>query len=176
MNFPNCCLSLRLAVIVLLAFLASCASQQVVTRPVTKEPKTIVNFDKMNEDFDPVALNDEDIEFEDSDVPYTSFDVDVLNPDAAVTDSVVTGYRVQIFQTTDREEAKNVQRDAIIRFEEDVYWLFDPPFYKVRVGDFVNWFEAEKLQQLAIKKNYREAWVVRTKVNLKKAYQWIDEF
>jgi hypothetical protein len=28
---------------------------------------------------------------------------------------------------------------------------------------------------LAIQKGFREAWVIRTKINLKKAYKWLDE-
>ena len=46
--------------------LVSCASQQkvVTTRPPAEKPKTVRNFEKMNEGFDPVALNDDDIEFE----------------------------------------------------------------------------------------------------------------
>jgi hypothetical protein len=90
-------------------------------------------------------------------------------------DSIGTGYRVQLMQTTEPEEAKDVERDAILRFDEGVYRVFDPPFYKVRVGHFADWYDAEKIQKLAIQKGFREAWVVRTKVNLKKAYKWIDE-
>ncbi|MFQ5639245.1 MAG: SPOR domain-containing protein [bacterium] len=156
--------------------LSACAPQQKVVTPAkTDKSKNVANFGAMNEDFDPVALNDDDIEFEANSSMYGGFDETVLNSQA-ITDSVVTGYRVQIFQTTEREEARDVQKDAVLRFDEDVYWVFDPPFYKVRVGDFISWFDAEKLQQLAIKKNYRDAWVVRTKVDVKKATKWLEEF
>ncbi|TDI88028.1 MAG: SPOR domain-containing protein [Caldithrix sp.] len=87
-----------------------------------------------------------------------------------------TGYRIQIIQTTDPEEARNVERDAILRFDEEVYRVFDPPFYKVRVGDFVNWNDAEKVQKVAIRRGFRDAWVIRTKINLKKAYGELEQF
>lgn len=147
-------------------------------KKVTKEEPSeqgIRNFDKMREDFDPISLGDYEIEIEDSELPASSFDEFTFDSDKSQQDSVGIGYRVQLIQTTDPEEAKNVQRDALLRFDADVYRVFDPPFYKVRVGDFANWYDAEKLQKQAIQKGFREAWVIRTKVNLKKAYKWLDE-
>ncbi|MFQ5824845.1 MAG: SPOR domain-containing protein [bacterium] len=160
-------------ILTLLLFL-SCAASEKVQRPVT-ESGTAKNFDKMNENFDPIALEDDDIKIKESDVSSISFEDKLVREMKASEDSMVTGYRVQLIQTTDPEEAKNVQRDAILRFNEGVYRVFDPPFYKVRVGDFINWYDAEKFQELAIKKGFREAWVIRTKVNLKNAYHWMDE-
>ena len=81
-----------------------------------------------------------------------------------------------VMQTEDNENAKDIQRDALLGFsDQEVYSVFDPPFYKVRIGDFVNWHDAEKLQQLAIKKGYKDAWIIPSKINLKRAYQWMDE-
>jgi len=130
----------------------------------------------MKEDFNPVDLNDDDIEIPDAEVGAASLD-DVLNASSAVSrDTIGTGYRIQIIQTTDPEEARNVERDAILRFDEEVYRVFDPPFYKVRVGDFVNWNDAEKVQKVAIRRGFRDAWVIRTKINLKKAYEELEQF
>ncbi len=160
----------------LLVLAFGCAPAEKVSRPTPEtKPRTVQNFEKMQEDFDPVALNDDDIELEE-DVDYSHVDETLLSPQRSVKDTVAAGYRVQIYQTTDREEAREVYKEAILRFEQDVYQVFDPPFYKVRVGDFVNWYDAEQVQQLAMKKGYRDAWIVRTKVNLKKAYDWMDEF
>ena len=155
----------------------ACAGQEgvrVITTP--KTPATSVKgFENMREDFDPAALDDYDIEVEESQVGYSGMDDPTLNMVEMLKDSIGTGYRVQLIQTTEPEEAKNTERDAILRFDEGVYRVFDPPFYKVRVGDFADWYDAEKIQKLAIQKGFREAWVVRTKVNLKKAYKWMDE-
>ena len=135
----------------------------------------VKEFENMREDFDPTALDDYDIDVEESDAVLTGSNDPTLNTVEMLRDSIGTGYRVQLIQTTEPEEAKDLERDAILRFDEDVYRIFDPPFYKVRVGDFADWYDAEKIQKLAIQKGFREAWVVRTKVNLKKAYKWIDE-
>ncbi|MFQ5863594.1 MAG: SPOR domain-containing protein [bacterium] len=160
--------------IILPVLLLSCAAAEKVQRPPA-ESRTVKDFENMNEDFDPLTLNDDDIMIEDKETSSISFEDQWVTEAEATEDSVVTGFRVQLIQTTDPEEAKNAQRDAILRFNEEVYRVFDPPFYKVRVGDFVNWYDAEKFQKLAIQKGFREAWVIRTKVNLRKAYRWIDE-
>ncbi len=153
----------------------ACAGGQKTTRP-SKTSKVTRDMSGMKEDFNPIDLNDDDLPIEDV---YESVGGDANAPEnarAASSDTVGTGYRIQIIQTTEPDEARDVQSDAILRFDNDVYRIFDPPFYKVRVGDFVNWNDAESLQKLAIQKGFRDAWVVRTQVNLKKAYRWMDEF
>ncbi len=75
------------------------------------------------------------------------------------------GYRVQILQTQDAEEARTVQSDAIVELDAEVYPIFDSPYYKVRVGDFLIRAEAEELLQRVIAKGYKSAWIVRTKIN-----------
>lgn len=152
-----------------------CAAGEKVKRPSSKEPGAVTNFEAMNEDFDPETLDDDNISIEETEKTHTSLEDRLFIQEESSDDSVVTGYRVQLVQTTDPDEAKNVERDAIFRFNEEVYRVFDAPFYKIRVGDFVNWYDAEKLQKLAIQKGFREAWVIRTKINLKKAYKWLDE-
>ena len=167
--------TLLMFVISLVLFFA-CAGQEevrVITTP--KTPTRVKDFQNMREDFDPAALDDYNIEVDESETGYSGMDASTLNTIEMLRDSVGTGYRVQLIQTTEPDEAKDVERDAVLRFDEGVYRIFDPPFYKVRVGDFADWYDAEKIQKLAILKGFREAWVVRTKVNLRKAYKWIDE-
>ena len=155
----------------------ACAGQEgvrVVTTPKTPA-SDVKGFENMREDFDPAALDDYDIEVEEPHVGFSGMDDPTLKMVEMLIYSISPGSRVQLIQTTEPEEAKNTERDAILRFDEGVYRIFDPPFYKVRVGDFADWYDAEKIQKLAIQKGFREAWVVRTKVNLKKAYKWIEE-
>lgn len=168
-------LSLPVFVLVAAALITGCSASKTVTRPPDSSSE-IRDFHVMKEDFNPVDLNDDDIEIPDAEVGAASLD-DLLNASSAVSrDTIGTGYRIQIIQTTDPEEARNVERDAILRFDEEVYRVFDPPFYKVRVGDFVNWNDAEKVQKVAIRRGFRDAWVIRTKINLKKAYRELDQF
>ena len=152
--------------------LACSSSKAVKTSPQTEAQ--ITGFEKMDESFEPRAVLDYDIAIEDLASTSDPQDEYVFSQ-PTLEDSVGIGYRVQLVQTADPEEAKNVQRDAIFRFEEEVYRIFNAPFYKVRIGDLINWNDAEKLQKLAIQKGFKEAWIIQTQINLKKAYQWMED-
>lgn len=167
----------RRSTLVLLCLLAmvlvSCAGSK-SKRPNTKDGGE-GGVTGMREDFDPEALNDDDIKIEEpKENGATSSDI-LKNTETALTDTIGNGYRIQIIQTSDPDIARDTQRDALLRFDAEVYRIFDPPFYKVRVGDFVNWTDAENLQKLAVQKGFSDAWVVRTKVNLKRAYRWMSD-
>jgi hypothetical protein len=156
-------------------FIYGCAAGKKAAAPA-ETTKEVQNFEIMREDFDPLSLDDDDIIVESSSA-YSSpaDDIHTVTVDASA-DSIGNGYRVQIYQNEDREEAKEVQRDAILRFaDHEVYPLFDPPYYKIRIGDFLNWHDAEKLQSLAIQKGFKDAWIIPTKVNLNKAHAWFEE-
>ena len=162
--------------VVCAVLLSGCAGTGKRVSVPTSDGEPVKDFHLMKEDFDPVALKDDDIEIKQPEI-LKSDDKDVFNFSASVDrDTVGIGYRIQIVQTTDPEEAKEVMRDAILRFKHEVYRIFDAPHYKVRIGNFVNWNDAEKLQELAIKKGFRESWVIRTKIDLRKAYNSMDGF
>ncbi len=153
-------------------FVACAGSRKPDSRPATSD--RVQGFENMREDFNPADLDDDDIEIESS-APNKAAGQDAGDaPMTTLQDSIGNGYRVQIIQTTDPEEAKNVQRDALLRFNYDVYRVFNPPFYKIRVGDFINWRDAEKVQVLAIQRGFRDAWVIRTKINLNKLYDEVN--
>ena len=158
-----------------LAMAFGCSSGSKVVKP--EKPETgIRNFTQMDEDFDPLSLGDDDVVIEQKNASQSSSSDASAGTAAAAEDSIGNGYRIQLAQTEDNERAKDIQRDALLGFNEhEVYSVFDPPFYKVRVGDFVNWHDAEKLQQLAIRKGYKDAWIIPSKINLRRAYQWMDE-
>ncbi|MGB5530885.1 MAG: SPOR domain-containing protein [Ignavibacteriaceae bacterium] len=77
------------------------------------------------------------------------------------------GYRVQVLSTDDIEEANRVRAEIFEKTAwKEVYITFEPPFYKVKAGDFTSKSEANdfkfKLNQLG----YTEAKVVQETVNL----------
>lgn len=88
----------------------------------------------------------------------------VADTEAPGQAAAVLGYRVQIISTPFEETAREVRNEALLKFEEPVYMIFDAPYYKVRIGDCLSRFEAEDLQQKAIEKGFGQAWVVRTLV------------
>lgn len=77
------------------------------------------------------------------------------------------GYRVQIYVTDNLQEADSVKDDVTAKLSQnDIYVAFDPPFYKVKIGDFKNYSDAKdyrfKLNQLG----FTDARIVNDKVNL----------
>jgi len=80
-------------------------------------------------------------------------------------DNLISGYRVQLIETDDREAALDARNLALLRFAENVYLIFEPPLYKVRVGDFSSRDKAQRLQDEAIQKGFKRAWVVGVRLD-----------
>ena len=77
------------------------------------------------------------------------------------------GYRVQVISTDDIEEANRIRAEIYEKTaRKEVYVTFEPPFYKVKAGDFTSKSDANdfkfKLNQLG----YTEAKVVQETVNI----------
>jgi hypothetical protein len=84
-------------------------------------------------------------------------------PDAA--GELVPGFRVQIFSTTSIDVAKAKKAEAEAMFPgEWIYMQYDPPAYKIRAGNFLQRFEADRFIRLAVEKGYTESWTVPEKV------------
>ena len=81
--------------------------------------------------------------------------------------STTDGYRVEVISTDDIEEANRVRAEIYEKTaRKEVYVTFEPPFYKVKAGDFTTKSDANdfkfKLNQLG----YTEAKVVQETVNI----------
>jgi hypothetical protein len=78
-----------------------------------------------------------------------------------VQEEVVQGFRIQIFSSSSVDETTLMRNLALEKFISDsVYTVYDPPVYKVRVGDFVNRYEANQRLPEFVEKGYRDAWIV----------------
>ncbi len=156
-------------IIIFLLFF-SCAT----TRKSTKPPVEKAEPTTYDESFDPLTLNDEDIQFpkEEPKVPQPTPESQPLKteiPPAKVGEEnqLVEGYRVQLLATKDIESATIAKKEAEFAFAEDsvnVYIEFDSPYYKLRIGDCKTREEAERLREIARRKGYPSAWIVRSKV------------
>jgi hypothetical protein len=47
---------------------------------------------------------------------------------------------------------------------DSVYVVYDAPVYKIRVGDFVNRYEANQRLPEFTEKGYRDAWIVPDRI------------
>jgi hypothetical protein len=78
-------------------------------------------------------------------------------------DVFTPGWRVQIFASTSMVSADDVAAGARSRFTERVYVEYEPPMYKVRVGDFLTKREAEIMRTRVLAEDF-DAWVVEALV------------
>jgi hypothetical protein len=77
------------------------------------------------------------------------------------------GYRVQVLSTDDIDEANRIRAEIYERTaRKEVYIVFEPPFYKVKVGDFTSKTEADNLRFKLNQLGYTESKVVQETVNL----------
>jgi hypothetical protein len=77
----------------------------------------------------------------------------------------VQGFRVQIFSSSSVDEIALIKNLAMVKFPADsVYVVYDAPVYKLRVGDFLNRYEANQRLPEFVEKKYRDAWVVPDRI------------
>ncbi len=153
-------------------YATACSGPRSLTRSeqVTSEEEKSTGI--VNEFFDPLILDDEDLQVKKTISIESQSDKvqeELMMDDAEqIKSESVTGYRVQICALSDEERAREIHRTAILKFvNEEVYLIYDSPYYKVRVGNCRTRQEADRLQQLAVEKGFDDAWVVRTKIKPK---------
>lgn len=77
------------------------------------------------------------------------------------------GFRVQVLSTDDIDEANRVRAEIYEKTaRKEVYVVFEPPFYKVKVGDFTSKSEANDLKFKLNQLGYTEAKVVQETINI----------
>jgi hypothetical protein len=77
------------------------------------------------------------------------------------------GYRVLVLTTDNLEEANSMKSEIYFKTDQKpVYISFDPPFYKVKAGDFVNSTEASEFGFKLNQMGYTESKVIRDTVNI----------
>jgi hypothetical protein len=161
---------LRLTILVLgLGLLIGCSSTRPPVKTETTPPKVSVD-----ESFDPVLLNDDELKFPDSadlggiNRNFGTVEVPGKPVDLPKENLLLDGYRIQIFATKDIEVATRQKKEAEYYFANlgvGVYIDFDSPLYKVRIGDCKNREEAEALLGKVKEAGYNTAFIVKSRVN-----------
>jgi hypothetical protein len=77
----------------------------------------------------------------------------------------IAGFRVQIFSSTDIDEANGMKTSAEQRFPGEWFYLvYEPPAYKVRAGDFQQRYDADRFAKALREGGYGDSWVVPDRV------------
>ena len=78
---------------------------------------------------------------------------------------LVAGFRVQLFSSREIDEAKAKKAEAEGQFPDEWFYLeYDPPTYKIRAGNFLSRFDADRFRKVLTDRGYEDAWVVPEKV------------
>ncbi|RMH61267.1 MAG: SPOR domain-containing protein [Calditrichaeota bacterium] len=152
----------------LLLILASCGgSRATQTGHTATDAKK-----KYDESFDPRTLNDDDIVIART-VNASGDKTETAEKKENTAENTsfreVNGFRVQIFVTKDFERATLVREEAREMFKDAgyaTYLVFESNMYKVRIGDAQTREDAEKIREQARDHNYREAFIVRSKIRV----------
>jgi len=107
------------------------------------------------------------VEAEPSDAGMDSTESDLVVPVPQVDTLNNQVYRVQVFTSRVYGDARRAARVAEEIFDQPVYVEYEVPNYKVRVGGFVDRYDAEDYRQKAKAAGYRNAWVVMVNVGIK---------
>ena len=75
-----------------------------------------------------------------------------------------SGYRIQLISTQNLAEAITAKAKADSTVSVPVYVDFEPPNYKVRIGNYITNEEAMNVQLLMQKQGFKNAWVVPSKI------------
>lgn len=159
---------------------SACASQQKTgkrtppetarrTTPSTQTPAKNEGYD---ESFDPHSVKDAPFAIpRKTEAKLAQSQTALPNPsDTVVVDTswvTVQGYQLQLLQTGDGSQAREMMRNAILDLDTDVEIVYDAPYFKLRAGRFLNRYDAERLQSLADEKGYANSWVVRTPIKVR---------
>ncbi len=101
---------------------------------------------------------------------------DILNlifPQQTLSDEgvkAISGFRVQVSTTTNLDSAislKNMLQNILNSSDfksQKVYIVYEPPNYKIRVGDFENLQEASRVKNFLVESGFKYAWIVNDKI------------
>lgn len=94
-----------------------------------------------------------------------------VNTDASLKSKKIKGttkgFRVQVIATDDLDEANKIQDELkLIKGSNEIYSVFEPPFYKILMGDFRTSDEANSLRFKLNQLGYSDSKVVKSTINL----------
>jgi hypothetical protein len=161
------------SVVILFGCSAATGDRYETTKETKSETTSEENPDDISEDFD-ISPYKTKIEIEAP--PITS---DKLPPDVwygyknsfpqqeRKIIGTADGFRVQVLSTDDIDEANRVRADLYEKTaRKEVYVVFEPPFYKVKVGDFTSKNDANDLKFKLSQLGYTEAKIVQETINI----------
>jgi len=91
---------------------------------------------------------------------------DLYSDSSAIDSSLsVPGYKIQIFNGPNFSLAEEAYYNALAAIiEEPVYLEYYSPYYKIRVGNFLQREKAEQFRIQTLRRLYPDSWIVPTRI------------
>lgn len=132
----------------------------------------------MIEDFDPLALHDDDIVVEQREVdesrPSQQQTVRLFDNKTGTEKAepkMVPGFRVQLMSAKDEAQIIEEKKKAMFKFQQNIYVVFESPYYKIRLGNFLTHDAAAVMQEAARRKGFTGAFIAKCLVDRTKVEQ-----
>lgn len=149
-----------LSFLIAVSVLSSCSAGSLTEHKTDKSAGNSVN-----DWFDPLLLNDDDIIIDGIEMPtFSNTSKEIFDTSNIDYNIMVEGYRVQVYATQNISEADSILSLADSLFNGETYLQFDAPYYKIRVGNLKSRANAETLQIATRKNGFPRSWVLRTSV------------
>lgn len=82
-----------------------------------------------------------------------------------VAQETIPGVRIQVLMTKEIEQARGLFDGLTVSLPDQwVYLVYDAPYYKIRIGNFVDRPSAGVLLQELLHTGYKDSWIVPDKV------------
>lgn len=159
----------RQVVAFLVAFLLACSSSQRSTDDAPRRQQPVKDGEKaplevFESSFRP-SRYDEDVEAVEQRLGGRAEQPNERRDSVKVEEEVLQGFRIQIFASPRIDEATLAKQTAAQLITTDsLYIVFDPPVYKVRVGDYPTRHEANRALASIVQKGYPDAWIVTDRI------------
>jgi len=127
----------------------------------------------LDESFDPLTLNDDDLKPEDIQLHPR----EMKKPEQAPQENraqrefmnleETDGFRVQLFAGKEYDKANFIKSEIAAKFPDygqQIYLTFETPWYKIRVGNFRVREKADEFRDLARSAGFDQSFVVQSKV------------
>lgn len=75
------------------------------------------------------------------------------------------GYRIHVLQDNNRDKLRTEKNRFTNLFSYKAYENYDPPYFKLRAGDFKDRFTAQKALT-EIKRHFKMAFIMKEKINI----------
>lgn len=115
---------------------------------------------------------DVDVEVKKQEEQKQTPELQIPKDSTVVQETSQLGFRIQIYSSSNIDEAMSMKADVMAKLPQDsVYVVYDPPVYKIRLGDYPTRYDASVKLPSIVNMGYSDAWIVPDNIVRRKVVQ-----